>query len=232
MTHLISDVTITSCITYNPIPPSLFITNSSNLFPKWPSQLDADSWDEWQYQAMSADGSVAIVVSFFRHTGHAPAGFRVGINASWAGSLGFNDNEEEEAVWCGPVMLPRSIITSDLANTTDVWSTEDNCECISFEIFTHASRALVTLNVPGKVTGTLTFISHNFDALPHTESEAKCSPAFWWLRPIAMAGVDADLTFFHQKKGTIEKGLDRYERVGRGFKLRSEEGALGTMEQA
>ncbi|RDL30415.1 uncharacterized protein BP5553_10293 [Venustampulla echinocandica] len=229
-TNLVSEVTITSSIAANPIPPTPFIPDSGNLFPKWPSQLDVDSWDEWQFQALSADGSIALVVVFFRHTINAPAGFRVGINASWAGSNN-NGEEKEEAVWCGPVMLPCSTITSDTAHTTGVWRTENGSESISFEISTDLSGALVTLNVPGKVTGTLTLTSHNFHSLPQTEAEAKGS-VFWWLRPIAMAGVDADLTFFSQQKGTIEKGMGGYERDGRELKLRAEEGAFGTFERA
>jgi hypothetical protein len=127
-------------------------------------------------------------------------------------------------------MLPRSIITSDEAYTTGVWRTENNSESISFEISTDLSRALVTLNIPGKVTGTLTLTSHNLHCLPQTEAEGRCSDFWgaWWLYPIAMAGVDADLTFFPQKKGTIEKGMGGYERDGRELKLRGEEGAFGS----
>ncbi|KAH8745401.1 hypothetical protein BGZ57DRAFT_975461 [Hyaloscypha finlandica] len=226
-TKNVSDVTITSSIATNSIPPTPFIPGSSNLFPKWPSQLDADSWDEWQFQAMSADGSIAIAVVFFRHTINAPAGFRVGMNASWASS---NNDKEEDAVWYGPVILPRSIITSDAANTTGVWRTEDNSESISFEISADLSRAVVSLDVPGKVTGTLTFKSHSLD-LPQTEAETKAS-VFWWLRPIAMAGVDANLTFFPQRKGTIENGMGAYEIGGRELKLRSDKGSFGSFDRA
>jgi hypothetical protein len=225
--NLVSDVTITS-IASNSIPPTSFIPDSSNLFPKWPSQLDADSWDEWQFQAISADGSTAIAVVFFRHTVNAPAGFRVGINANWADS---NYVQGGSAVWCGPVMLPRSIITSDAARTTGVWRTENNSESISFEISDDLSYALITLNVPGKVTGILKFTSHKFQCLPHTETEAKAS-VFWWLRPIAMAGVDADVTFFPQKKGTIEKNMSGFEKDGRVLKLKSEEGSFGSFDRA
>lgn len=228
-TNLISDVSISSSIAPNRIPPTAFIPDSGNLFPKWSSQIDAESWDEWQFQALSADGKTAIVIVFFRHTVNAPAGFRVGINASWAGSD--KDNKEEDAVWCGPVMLPRSIITSDAEHTEGVWTTENNGESIGFEISTDLSRALLTFNIPGKVTGTLKLTSHNFPGLPQTEAEAKCS-VFWWLRPIAMASVDADLTFFPQKKGTIERGMSGFERDGREFKLRGEEGAFGSFERA
>ena len=47
-----------------------------------------------------------------------------------------------------------------------------------------------------------------------------------------MASVDADLTFFPQKKGTIEKGMGGYERDGRELKLKSEEGAFGSFDWA
>lgn len=83
---------------------------------------------------------------------------------------------EEEAVWCSPVLLPRSIITSDEVQTTSIWQTEeDGNENIRFEISNDLSRALVTLHVPGKVTGKLTLTSHNLRCLPETEDEAKGS---------------------------------------------------------
>lgn len=229
-TNTVSDVSIASSIATHPVEPAPFIPNSSNLFPKWSSQLDPDSWDEWQFQALSADGSIALCVVFFRHTVNAPAGFRVGINASWAGSSEYG-NEEKEATWCSPVMLPRSIVTSDEVHTTGVWRTEEDGENVNFDIANDLSHALVTVNVPGKVSGTLVLVSHNFHSLPRTEAEAKGS-IFWWLRPIAMAAVDADFVFFPQIEGSIETGMQGYEKGGRELKLRAEEGAFGTFERA
>lgn len=86
---------------------------------------------------------------------------------------------------------------------------------------------------PGRVTGKLTLTSHNLRCLPETEDEAKGS-VFWWLRPIAMASVDTDLTFFPQNKEvTIEKGTEGYDtKNGRELKLRAEECAFGTFERA
>lgn len=58
---------------------------------------------------------------------------------------------EEEAVWSSPVLLPRSIITSDEVQTTGIWQTEEEGnENIRFEISNDLSRALVTLHVPGQ----------------------------------------------------------------------------------
>ena len=223
----VSDVSIASSIAPDSILPTPFIPGSGNLFPKWPAKLDADSWDEWQFQAMSADGKTALAVVFFRHTVNAPAGFRVGINASWASP---SNDKEGDVVWCSPVMLPRSIVTSDAANTTGVWRNEDSSQSISFKIPADLSSAVVSIQVPGKVVGTLTFNTQSLD-LPATETETKAS-VFWWLRPIAIAGVDAHLTFFPQAKGTIEKGMSAYETGGRELILKSVEGSFGSFDRA
>ena len=150
----------------------------------------------------------------------------MGINASWANSR----EGEEDAVWCGPVMLPRSIVTENETDTTGVWRTEDESESIKFEISNDLSHAVVTLNVPGKVTGTITLKSKSLD-IPKSEEETKTF-IFNWLGPIVVADIDADLRFFPQEKGTIERGLGAYEGTGRELKLRSSEGAFGAFDRA
>lgn len=228
-TSFMSHLTIGESIATDPVPPAAFVPNDGNILPKWPFQLDKDSWDEWQFQAMAADGSVAFVVIFFRHTGNAPAGFRVGINASWAGN-----DEQEEAVWCSPVLLPHSVIKTDSAHggVTGIWhgGSDDASPYISFKIAADLSQALVIFNVPDKIIGTLTLTSLGYDAVPRTEAEAKFTPAFWWLRPIAIASVMADLTFFPltQSQNTDESKRNSF----RTLQLNADSGAFGTMERA
>ncbi|KAK4233756.1 hypothetical protein C8A03DRAFT_38516 [Achaetomium macrosporum] len=129
-----------------------------------------------------------------------PAGFRVGIIASWAAN---EQRREKETVWCSHAALPHSIITSDASGLTGVWRGDDKHGqdgdgIVSFEVAADLSRAVFNFNVPNKVVGTITLTAADGyeDAVPQSEAEAKFMPTFRWLRPIPMAAATAELTFF------------------------------------
>ncbi|KAK1761740.1 hypothetical protein QBC33DRAFT_604001 [Phialemonium atrogriseum] len=242
----VSHASITESIATDHVPPTAFVPNDGNLFPKWPSKLDKASWDQWQVQCMAADGSAGVVIIFFRCTAHAPHGFRVMVNASWASPAG-NDGEEEknkETVWNGDFKAPHSIVTADPAGgVTGVWrgNDADGPPAFRFEVAADLSRAVVTLDVPGKVVGTvaLTALADFDNALPQTEAEVKFTPSFWWVRPIVMAGVTADLTFFpHSEDQKAAPGNDissHFPEAGKRLQLSEDgeggHGAFGTMER-
>jgi hypothetical protein len=124
---------------------------------------------------------------------------------TWARKKRKTKKKEKKLCGTAPVMLPRSIITSDAVATTGIWQAEEDGssgENIRFEISNDLSRALVTLHVPGKVTGKLTLTSHSLRCLPVTEAEPKGS-VFWWLRPIAMVSVDADRRVDREGDGRV-----------------------------
>lgn len=237
----VSHVTISESIATDHVAPTPFVPGDANLFPKWPTKLDKSSFDAWQIHGMAADSSAAVNVIFFRHTAAAPRGFRVMINASWAEPSG---DATEETVWNGDVMAPHSIITADPAGgVTGVWAADDAGAppAARFHVTADLSRATITFDVPGRVVGTMTLKAvAGFDAtLPQTDAAARFMPTFWWLRPIAMAGVTADLTFFpqdpNQKARPGNYASDSFPDAGKQLTLR-EDGdagrvALGAMER-
>lgn len=222
-----SHITISESISTDPVPPAPFVPNDANLFPKWPVKLDRDAWEEWQVQGLAADGSAAFVVILFRHRLNAPAGFRVGIIASWAAD---GKDEKEDVVWCSYAALPHSLITSGgpQAELEGVWrgacATDNTPPFVRFDIAADLSRAVFTFNVPDKVVGTVTLASSaGYDAIPRTEEEGRFMPTFWWLRPIPMAGITADLTFF-----PLQDGGSKFPKA---LRLREQDGAFGAVER-
>ncbi|KAJ9150853.1 hypothetical protein NKR23_g3430 [Pleurostoma richardsiae] len=209
------------------VPPSDFLPDSGNLFPKWPHQIDKGTVEVWLFDGIAADASSAVTVSFYRDVLTAPAGFRVAINANWA----------DGTKWGGHPVFAESVVTSegpDIANgrVVGVWQSisadgggGSSSSRASFEVAADLSTARVSFDVPGKVTGTIVLTTSSaFQHLPKTAEEAKMSPEAYWMRPIAMAGVTAHLTFTTENpEGTPSEKL---------LRLDADQGSFGGMDRA
>lgn len=240
----VSHALITECIATDRVAPTAFVPGTANLFPKWADKLDRTTWEQWQVQGMSADGSVAFVIIFFRYTFHAPYGFRVMINASWAEPSGEDGKEKLETVWSGDFKAPHSIITEGAdGGVTGLWrgNDVDGPPSFRFDVGADLSNAIVTLNVPGKVAGTVSLSPlADFDnSLSDSEADVKFTPSFWWVRPITMASVTADMTFFpHSEEQKAAPGNDissHFPLEGKRLQILAgadgSPGAFGTMER-
>lgn len=178
-------------ITSEPVPESDFIPDSGNLYPKLPEKFSKTAVELWLFDAMAADGNTAFTVSFIRDVLAAPAGFRIHVCATWA----------DGAAWGNPLIFPESVITSEGSDVgrgrvVGVWRTNEDNSKAGFEVAADLSTAVVTFDVPGKITGTLTHKSLGYCCLPKTAREAQMAPDAYWIRPIAIADATVDITFY------------------------------------
>ncbi|KAL2150163.1 hypothetical protein VTH82DRAFT_7839 [Thermothelomyces myriococcoides] len=182
----------------SPTPPSDVIPNSANLFPKWGDKLSPTGLDIWIFDAISENGGDTLGISFFRDGSEASKGFKVTVNATWV----------DGTVWGRHLFAPVSEVTLEGADISSglvrgVWRTEDNVDgggdgervSATFEVAADLSTARVTIDAPGRVTGTLTLRSRGYPALPKTAREAELALGVHWTWAIALADTTADLTF-------------------------------------
>ncbi|KAK4140590.1 uncharacterized protein C8A04DRAFT_31844, partial [Dichotomopilus funicola] len=184
-----SHLTPTS-ISPTPLPSTPFTPHDGNLFPKWPTHLSPTAVETWLFDGMASDGSAAFTASFFRDGSQAPNPYRVAINALWA----------DGTAWSQHLVTPESVVeVHEGGRVTGVWRTTGESTpgiTASFDVAGDLSTATVTFNAPGRITGTLTQRSRGYTTLPATAREAEVAPGAYWMRPIAVADIDADLTLF------------------------------------
>lgn len=179
-------------ITSEAVPGSDFIPDSGNLYPKWPEKFNKSAVEVWLFDAIAADGKTAFTVSFVHDVLAAPAGFRIQVNAIWA----------DGTKWSNPLIFPESVITSEgpdlgRGRVVGVWRTDkDDNSRVGFEVDADLSTAVVTFDIAGKITGTLTHKSLGYSCLPQTAKEAQMAPDAYWMRPIAIADATVDITFY------------------------------------
>lgn len=130
-------------ITSEPVP------ECGNLYPKLPEKFSKTAVEVWRFDAMAADCNTAFTVSFFRDVLAAPGGFRIQVNATWA----------DGTIWSNPLIFPESVITSEGSDlgrgrVVGVWRTDKDNSKAGFEAAADLSTAVVTFDVPGKITGT------------------------------------------------------------------------------
>lgn len=217
-----SALRISDSITSEQISEADFIPNSGNIYPKFPEKLRDTAVEVWLFDAIAADGSSTITISFLRDIVAAPKGFRIGFNASWP----------DGSIWGSPLIFAESIITSEGSEIGNgkvlgVWKTQEDGSQASFEIAADLSSVKLIFNVPGKVNGTLTLKSLGFPCLPATEREAKGAPDLYWMRPIAMAEAEVDMTFhFEPAAGEVVSKPPQRMLFGR------EQGAFGGVDRS
>ncbi|KAF1828570.1 hypothetical protein BDW02DRAFT_484251, partial [Decorospora gaudefroyi] len=198
---------------------SAFFAKSGNLYPKYPDKLPQTAVEVWLFDALATDGTEAFTMSFLRDSTAVPAGFRVAINASW----------EDGSNWSRNLVFPVSIITSegssiDQGSIVGVWKMNDddqNGASVCFEVNEDLSVSKVSFNVPGVITGTLTHNSMKYPCLPNTENEARVGRDLFWMRPIAMAIADLDVTITTDPSTEPKKLLISGDRGGYGGLERS-----------
>ncbi|KAI1414158.1 hypothetical protein F5Y13DRAFT_159920 [Hypoxylon sp. FL1857] len=188
---LTSTLKVTESITSDPAPQLQFIPDSGNLYPKLPEKFSKTAVEVWLFDAMAAGGQTAFTVSFVRDVLTAPAGFRIQVNATWP----------DGTKWSNPLIFPESVIMSEgpdpgRGRVVGVWRTDKNNSKAGFDVAADLSTSVVTFDVPGKITGTLTHKSLGYPCLPKTAKEAQMAPDAYWMRPIAIADATVDITFY------------------------------------
>ncbi|OTA94985.1 hypothetical protein M434DRAFT_394197 [Hypoxylon sp. CO27-5] len=210
-----STLKVSESIISDPVPELEFIPNSGNLYPKLPEKFNKAAVEVWLFDAMTADGKTAFTVSFVRDVLAAPTGFRIQVNATWP----------DGTKWSNPLIFPESIITSEgpdpgRGRVVGTWRTDKDNSKAGFEIAADLSTSVVTFDVPGKITGTLTHKSLGYHCLPKTAKEAQMAPDAYWMRPIAIADATVDITFYStspEGETTIRKMMiDKEERATGG----------------
>jgi hypothetical protein len=215
MEHFISNVRGDSEIRKEYVPAASFHSGSGNLFPKWPNDLYQDNLELWNFDGIALDGSAAIVISFTRDAMDAPGGLRLLVLASW-----------QDEVWCKKLIFSASSVTiygKDTAagQTSGVWRSDDGSGEARFEIDTEITDLHVSLNVPGKVIGTLKLkASPGFDCLPRKAEDAEMASTLFNTRPVAHADAFADLSFVMDESKTERR-----------LQLGSQQQAVGGLER-
>ncbi len=215
MQQFISKIRGDSAICKEDTPTASFQPCSGNLFPKWPDTLYDNNLELWNFDGIALDGSTAVVISFTRDSMDAPGGLRVLVLATW-----------EDATWCNKLIFSESTVTvqgqdTSHGHTSGVWRSDNDGGEARFDIDADISLLRITLNVPGKVAGTLHLQrSPGYDCLPLKTADAEMAATLFNTRPVAHASATADLTFF-MDNGKSERKLQ----------LSTESQAIGGLER-
>lgn len=238
----VSYLNITDSLVSGPVPIAPFIPNSANLFPKMTERINETAWELWYFDGVTADASTAITISFFRDARAPEQGFRTQVNAIWP----------DGTMWGDELYFPESIITaeeeSDESQDSEhqssgrvkgTWrsSGPDGAQHATFEVAPDLSSATLTFDVPSRVCGTMKLTApspppsgSSSSALPSEEDLALLGPSVYYVRPMPIASVTADLTFsFTPDKKKDQGGGDGGST--RELRITSEDKANGGMDR-
>jgi hypothetical protein len=175
-----------------PVPVAPFHPGSGNVFPKFVDRLSDTAWELWYFDGGSDDGKTAFTVSFFRDArGLKEGGWRAQVFALWP----------DGTTWNNELHFAESIVTADGGfdgRIHGVWrARDDDDSAVSFTIEPDCSAATLRFKVPQRVEGTVVLraLDGNRQGLPSSESAALLCPDMYYLRPISLAEVVADLVF-------------------------------------
>jgi hypothetical protein len=183
------------CIKDSPVQPSPFISESANLFSKFPTHISADSWELWEFDTFSPDGTVALGCSLYRDArGVDKGGFHAEVNALWP------DGKH----WGETLYFAQSEIDEDETGMVlGNWKagTNEGGGSISFNIAADCSVATLRFTVPGKLQGVMALRSITAappsSSFPSTEGEAQLCPEVYYMFPMGpvLASFDGTFTF-------------------------------------
>ena len=215
----VSYLSLADSIVPGPAPISPFVPGTANLFPKMSDRINETAWELWYFDGLSSDGQTAFAIAFFRDAvGVKQGGFRVQVHALWP----------DEARLSTELFFPESIVTETEGRVKGTWQSEgaDGTRKAAFDVAPDLSTATLTLDVPSTAVGsvTLTAVCQK-PILPASEDEAKLGPNVYYVRPLPIAGVVADLTF--------PEVADKHQTVAaaRDLRLTREDRANGGMDR-
>ena len=172
-------------------PPATFYPESGNLFPKYTDEFPKHAVEVWRFDALAKDGGDAFTVSFFRDNVASPNGFRVVINVSWANGQ----------TWSHDLEVPVSSVINEGEDPSKgfvigEWRSEEkDGPSAAFQITPDLENAVVSFNIPDKITGSLSLFTKWYRDLPTTEDEANLgtNANIFWMRPMTVAHAHVDV---------------------------------------
>lgn len=208
----VSYLTLADSIVPGPVPISLFVPGTANLFPKMSDRVNETVWELWCFDGLSSDGQTAFAIAFFRDAVVVKqGGFRVQVHALWPDGTTLSTE----------LFFPESIVTETEGQLMGTWHSQgpDGMRMAAFNIAPDLSTATLSLDISSTVVGsvTLTAVCPK-PILPAGEDEAKLGPNVYYVRPLPIAGVVADLTF--------PEVADKHQNVtgARDLRFNSEDG--------
>ncbi|KAF4454156.1 Diels-Alderase fsa2 [Fusarium austroafricanum] len=182
----VSHFKIEQSIAQDVVPPSPFIPNFGNIFPKFVPVIPKTAWELWYFDGISSEDQSAIVIAVTRDArGLKLGGFKVQVFVVWS----------DHRTWHRDLFFPESIVKSDdNGATTGIWKDTGGNNSISFGVTGDSSRATLVFAVPGVVQGKM-----HLKALPGDiglNTDPALGPSVVYVRPIGRASVQAELSLF------------------------------------
>ena len=213
------------CISDGPVSSVPFVPGSANLLSKFPTHISTDSWELWEFDSVSDEGTVAFGCSLYRDArGAEKGGFHAEVNALWP----------DGRHWGETLYFPQSLIRrEENGEVFGEWTAranetkeENGGKYIRFSISADCSVARLRFEVPGQIQGSMQLRSTSattlMSRLPESDVEAQLCQDVFYMYPMGpiVASVDATISFVSDTAGVVEQ---------RRLSISAEKGSCGGM---